>query len=78
MKVRVRLHGTLRGEAGGVRSEATNLEVAEGTTAGELLGLLGLREARGVVMVMGGRVMGPDDPLAAEAVVEVFQAIAGG
>ncbi len=55
-----------------------DLEMAEGATVADLLLLLGIRETRGVVVVIGGRVVGPEDPLQADATVEVFQAIAGG
>lgn len=75
MRVRVRLHGTLRASA---TSGGTDLEVPEGTTASGLLRLLGIREERGVVVVMGGRVLDSNDALQADAAVEVFQAIAGG
>ena len=79
MKVTVKLHGTL-GErlTADQRSSGIELEVVEGATAGDLLGLLGVSEPRQGVVVVDGRVLGPEDEIRRGAVVNVFQAISGG
>lgn len=79
MRVTVKLRGTL-GErlTADQRSSGIELEVVEGATAGDLLGLLGVSELRQGVVVVDGRVLGPEDEIRRGAVVNVFQAISGG
>jgi len=79
MKVRVKLYGTL-GErlTPDERLGGIEVEVPEGATAGDLLGLLGISEPRRGVVVVDGRVLAADDKIWRGASVSVFQAIGGG
>jgi sulfur carrier protein ThiS len=79
MKIRVRLYGTLRqNPAASVASEGIEFELPEGATVRDLLRLLGISESRGAAVVMGGRVLAPEDEMQSEARVDVFQSIGGG
>jgi sulfur carrier protein ThiS len=79
MKIRVKLHGTLRGDirAGGQAGEI-EVEAPEGATAADLLRLLGVAESRAAIVVMDGHVLAPEDRLKAGVPIGVFQAIGGG
>jgi sulfur carrier protein ThiS len=79
MKVRVKLYGTL-GErlTPDERLGGIEVEVPEGATARDLLGLLGISEPRRGVVVVDGRVLTADDEIRRGAAVSVFQAIGGG
>ncbi|MCX6070990.1 MAG: MoaD/ThiS family protein [Chloroflexi bacterium] len=79
MKVRVKLYGTLSERlTPDERSDGIEVEIPEGATARDLLGLLGISEPRGGVVVVDGRVLGVDDEIRCGAAVSVFQAIGGG
>jgi len=79
MRVRVRLYGTLRRDLpSDQRREGVDVEIAQGATAEDLLGLLGISDSRGIVLVVEGRVLAADEVIRAEATVNVFQAIGGG
>lgn len=79
MKIRVQLYGTLRQSLPGDRqSGEIEIEMPEGATAADVLRLLGIQDMRGIVVVMGGRVLTSDDPVQPGASVVVFQAIGGG
>jgi sulfur carrier protein ThiS len=79
MKVRVKLYGTLSERlTPDERSNGIEMEIPEGATARDLLGLLGISEPRGGVVVEDGRVLGVDDEIRRGAAVSVFQAIGGG
>jgi sulfur carrier protein ThiS len=79
MKVRVKLYGTLSERlTPDERSNGIEMEIPEGATARDLLGLLGISEPRGGVVVVDGRVLGVDDEIRRGAAVSVFQAIGGG
>jgi sulfur carrier protein ThiS len=79
MKVRVKLYGTLSERlTPDERSNGIEMEIPEGATARGLLGLLGISEPRGGVVVVDGRVLGVDDEIRRGAAVSVFQAIGGG
>jgi sulfur carrier protein ThiS len=79
MKIRVRLYGTLRRDppAGG-QSEGIEVELPQGATVRDLLRLLGISEARGVAVVMGGRVLAADEVMKTAGHVDIFQSIGGG
>ncbi len=79
MKTRVRLYGTLRQrQPAGGQTDGMEIEIPEGTTAGDLLHLLGILEPQGVVVIMDGRVLALDDEVRGGSAVAVFQAIGGG
>jgi sulfur carrier protein ThiS len=79
MKVRVKLYGTLSERlTPDERSNGIEMEIPEGATARDLLGLLGISEPRGGVVVVDGRVLAADDGIRRGAAVSVFQAIGGG
>jgi sulfur carrier protein ThiS len=79
MKVAVKLYGTL-GErlTPDERAHGIEVEIPEGATARDLLGVLGIAEPRGGVVVVDGRVLAADDEIRRGAAVSVFQAIGGG
>jgi sulfur carrier protein ThiS len=79
MKIRVRLYGTLgRSLPADEPSEGIEVEIPEGATARDILGVLGISESRGAVVVMDGRVLAADDEIQGGVPVGVFQAIGGG
>jgi len=79
MRVRVRLYGTLRRDLPSDQlREGVDVEIAQGATAKDLLGLLGISDSRGIVVVVEGRVLAANEVIRAEATVNVFQAIGGG
>jgi sulfur carrier protein ThiS len=59
-------------------SEGIEVELPEGATVTDLLGLLGIAESRGAAVVMGGRVLAPTDEVQTGARLDIFQSIGGG
>lgn len=79
MRVRVKLFGTLRQTLPADQQEAgTELEMLDGATAGDLVAMLGLAESRSAVVVIGGKVLTPEERIPAGASASVFQTISGG
>ena len=79
MKVEVRLFATLVPflPAHG-RNGAADLEVPEGSTVTEITRRLGIPTDLARVVLVNGRDIGPDAPLAAHDVVTIFPPLAGG
>jgi sulfur carrier protein ThiS len=79
MRIRVRLYGTLRrSPPADEQADGVEVEIPDGATVRDLLRQLGIPEARGAAVVMGGRVLAAEDKVQAEGRVDVFQAIGGG
>jgi sulfur carrier protein ThiS len=79
MKIRVRLFGALREVApGGDDRAEVEIEMPEGGTAADLVGLLGIPDSRGVAVVIDGRVLAADETIRSGAPISVFRAIGGG
>jgi sulfur carrier protein ThiS len=79
MKVRVKLYGTLSQRFPGYRhSQGIEVEIPDGATVKDLVALLEISEAKGVVVIMEGRVLGADDTVRCGVPVSVLQAIRGG
>jgi sulfur carrier protein ThiS len=79
MKVRVRLHGTLGQRFPGYQpSQGIEVELPDGTTAEDLLALLGISKSQRAVVIVESRILKADDKIQCGAPVNVLQAIGGG
>ena len=79
MKVTVRLYGTLSQRFPSSRnSQDMEIEIPDGATVKDLLGLLEISESRGAVVIAEGRVLKADARIQRGVPVDVVQAIGGG
>jgi len=79
MKVKVKLHGTLRQNFQDYQpSHGIEIEIPDGATVKDLLDHLGILETRGAAVITSGRVLKADHKLQAEVSVDIFQSIQGG
>ena len=79
MRVEVRLFATLAGFLPpDSRDGAAELEIPDGSTVNEITRRLGIPPDLTRVVLVNGRDIGPDAPLAAHDVVTIFPPLAGG
>ena len=79
MKIKVELNGRL---SKNIRDYDTDngaeIEIPDGGNIGDLLTILNITKSQGCVVVMDGRIMGPDDRLKDNASITVLEALQGG
>lgn len=79
MKVKVRLHGTLRQNFPDYgSSQGFEIEIPDGTMVENLLTLLDISEPKGAAAIVNGRVLKADDEIQDGVSVDIFQIIQGG
>jgi sulfur carrier protein ThiS len=79
MKVRVKLYGTLsQGFPVYQHSQGMEVEIPDGATVQDLLGLLEISESRGAAVIAEGRILKADDRMQPGIPVSILQAIGGG
>ena len=79
MNLHVSLYGTLsRDVPGYCHTTGLAVEIADGSTAGELLAHLQIPPNRGSVVAAGGRILNMDDRIIESSHVKVFQTVHGG
>jgi sulfur carrier protein ThiS len=79
MKVTVKIYGTLCQHVPDYkRTDGLELEMPVGATVKDLLALLRISQAQGVLVIMEGRVLNVDSPVRNGALVNVMQAVGGG
>ena len=79
MKVRVKLFGILGQRFPGYHHEqGIEVEIPDGARVRELLAHLEISNSQSGVVSMEGRILGEDDKLKDETVVQIFQAVHGG
>ena len=77
MHIELRLYFTYKGPAS-QGPEPSYVEVAEGSSLGDLMAELGIEHTPDLVTLLNGRPAQPDDPLAPDAVVTIFPPVGGG
>jgi sulfur carrier protein ThiS len=79
MKIKVKLFGTLGQKFPGYDyKKGLEMELPEGTSVGDLLARLGLRDEDKPIIAVGGLIWDAEDELPEGAVVSVLQAVYGG
>ena len=79
MKVKVKLHGTLRELFPEYRpTDGIEMEIPPETTVKDLLTLLVIPEEKGAVVIANGRVLDMDHKMEKGLSLDVFQRIQGG
>jgi sulfur carrier protein ThiS len=79
MNLKVRLFGTFQDLYPDYdRVEGLSIDIPLGTTVGELLELLGIKENTGVLVISEGRVMRKSDELVNNSEIRIMQPIYGG
>ena len=79
MKVRVKLHGTLRERFPDYRQTyGIEVDIAEGATVKDLLALLGIDNTKGVAVIIQGRIQKETDTIQPGAQVSVLPVLKGG
>ena len=79
MQVNVKLFGRLSENVPNYDSDnGALIELQDGGGVNELFDALNISKSQGCVVVMDGRIMGPDDKLKENASVDVLEALQGG